>query len=252
MSVASAYRSEVRKLWTVRTTWVLTLIGWGLVVLTTATMLFGALIGEPFRGTDPEVAVAVEQIGSNAMIVLIVGLLAMTTEFRHGTIGRTLQIVPSRGRMLIAKLAAAVTYAIAFFITSLVLLAIVVGIAAAVRGVGISIGAETGAAAWQVPAALVLNAVLGVALGGVIRSQVVAISLTLIWLFVVENLLAALRPSVGRWMPFQALNSIFIAETTADAMGRQVLSPPVALTVFLGYVLAAAVAATVLLRVRDV
>ena len=248
----SAYRSELRKLWTVRTAWVLTLIGWALVLLTTATTLFSTMISEPFGGTDPEVATAIDQIGSNAMIVLIVALLAMTTEFRHGTIGRTLQIIPSRGRMLLAKLAAAVTYAMFFFVTSLVIAAVLLLLASVVRDVGLEVGPQTVTALWQGPAGLALNAVLGVAIGALVRSQVVAISVTLIWLFVVENLVAALRPGIGRWLPFQALNSVFIPESAADTAGMVLLSPLVALAVFLGYVVAAAVAAGVLLRTRDV
>jgi ABC-2 type transport system permease protein len=249
------YLAELRKLRTVRTTWVLTGIGWALVVLTSATALFSEALGPAFTGADQDIADAIAQIGGNAIIVLVVALLAMTTEFRHGTIGRTLQITPSRSRVLVAKLAAGVTYALAFFVTGLVIVVLLVGVAGLTRDVALAPGAATVRALWQGPVGLGLNAMLGVAVGALIRSQVVAITVTLVWLFVVENLVAALRPSIGRWLPFQALSSLFIPRDAlpagADA-GVTLLDPPVALAAFLGYVAAAAVAAGVLLRTRDV
>jgi ABC-2 type transport system permease protein len=250
-----AFRAELRKLWTVRTTLVLTLVGFGLVVLSSSVGLFSSIMGEAFTGTDEQVGDAIAQIGGSAMIVLIVALLAMTTEFRHGTIGRTLQITPSRTRMLAAKLAAGAAYALAYFVASLVLVVLLLMAAAAYHGVGLDPGPATVTALWQGPVGLVLNAVLGVAVGALIRSQVVAVSLTLVWLFVVENLFAALWPAVGRWLPFQALSSLFISRDALPAApesGVALLEPAVALAVFLGYVLAASLAAVVLLRTRDV
>jgi ABC-2 type transport system permease protein len=251
----NGYLAEVRKLWTVRTTWVLTLLGWGLVALSSSVTVFGTLVGPPFDGSDAQVGNAVDQVGGSAMIVLIVALLAMTTEFRHGTIGRTLQVEPSRTRMLLAKLAVGATYALAYFATSLLVVGAVLAIAAVVQGVPLSAGSATLTALWQGPVGLVLNAVLGVALGALIRSQVVAIALTLVWLFLVESLVAALLPDVARWLPFQALNALFTSpEAAAAAPGGAAafLDPAAGLAVFLGYVLAAAAGAVVLLRTRDV
>jgi ABC-2 type transport system permease protein len=251
----NALRAEIRKLWTVRTTWVITALGWGLVILVTSTALFSTLISDGFTGTDPEVAAAVEQLGSTAIIVLIVALLAMTTEFRYGTIGRTFQIVPGRTRVLLAKLGAGVTYALVYFLTSLLLVGLLLGLASVVHGVSLDLGPLTVAALWQAPVALVLNAVLGVAVGALVRSQVVAITAVLLWFFVAENIVATLAPAAGRWLPFQALNSLFIGDearqAAADA-GVALLSSPAALGLFLTYVAIASIAAITLLRTRDV
>jgi ABC-2 type transport system permease protein len=251
----NALRGELRKLWTVRTTWIITALGWGLVALTTATALFTTLITERFGGTDAEVAAAVEQLGSTAIIVLIVALLAMTTEFRHGTIGRTLQIVPSRTRVLLAKLGAGAAYALTYFVTSLAIVGVLLGLASVVYGVSLSVGTLTVAALWQAPVALLLNAVLGVAVGALLRSQVVAITVALLWFFVAENIIATLLPAAGRWLPFQALNSLFIGEEARQAAldaGVALLSTPAALSLFLAYVAAASIAAVTLMRTRDV
>lgn len=247
--------AEVRKLRTVRTTWVLTLLGWGLVALSTSVFLFVEEVGGRFDGTDGEVAAAVGQVGSNSVIILIVAILLVTTEFRHGTIGRTLQLTPSRTRVLAAKLAGGVLYALAFFVSGLVVVAVVVAIAGAVQDVPVDVGSETLRALWQGPVGLALSALLGVAVGALLRSQVVTITVMLVWLFIAETLVNGLAPGIGRWLPFQALNSLFVSEEMLAGMpeGRMLpLEPPVALLTFLAYVLVATVAAGVLLRTRDV
>lgn len=108
--------------------------------------------------------------------MLIVAVLAMTTEFRHRTIGRTLQLIPSRTRVLVLKLAAAVTYALLFFVSALILIGVILLIASAREGWSLAPGPETFTAAWHGLAGMALTACLGVAVGALIRSQVVAIT----------------------------------------------------------------------------
>lgn len=157
--------------------------------------------------------------------------------------------------MLLAKLGSGVAYALAYFVTALVLVALLLGLAAMVRGVALSVGPETVTALWQAPVALVLNAVLGVAVGALVRSQVAAITGVLIWYFVVEGIIATLAPAAGRWLPFQALNSLFLDQEAAQAAleaGVIVFTPLVALAVFLAYVATASASAVAMLRTRDV
>lgn len=249
--------SEVRKLTTVRTTWVLTGVGLALVALGTALFVFVEQFTGPFSGTDAEVAAAVDQIGSNAVIVLVVAILMVSTEFRHGTIGRTLQLVPSRTRVLASKVVTGALYGVLFFVLGLVVVAVVLVIGQLVKDASPDIGSETLTSLWQGPLGLLLNAILGVAIGALLRSQVVAITITLVWLFVVENLVNALLPEIARWLPFQVLNAVFLSDEVLENMPEGSmrvlpLDPPVALAVFLGYVAVAIVAAGILMRKRDV
>jgi ABC-2 type transport system permease protein len=46
-----------------------------------------------------------------------------------------------------------------------------------------------------------LYGVLGVGVGALVRNQVAAIVGALAWILVVENLVIALLPDVGRWLP---------------------------------------------------
>ena len=247
--------AEVRKLRTVRTTWVLTALGWALVVLSAVGFLFVEQVSGPFEGTDAEVAAVIDQIGGNSPIVLIVAILVVTTEFRHGTIGRTLQLTPSRTRMLTAKMVGGLLYAVAFFVTSLLIVGALVGVTAAAKDVPLDLGSDAVAALWQGPVGLGLTALFGVAIGALLRSQVVTITVTLVWLFVAETVINVMAPGIGRWLPFQVLNALFMSEESMAAApaGRFLpLDAPVALATFLAYVLVAVVAAGVLLRTRDV
>lgn len=243
--------AELRKLWTVRTTWAITVVGWGLVALSAGTLVLEDRVTGRFTGTDPQVAAAIEQIAANSVIVLVVAVLLVTTEFRHGTIGRTLQLEPSRTRVLAAKLGGGVVYGLAFFATGLVVVGLLL---LAAPGGGPALGEQALRTLWEGPAAFALTALLAVSVGALLRSQVLALTLALLWHFVLESAIALLLPDVGRWLPFQALDAVFVSDE-AMAAGQAPLTPldpPVALAVFLGYVVLIAVPAGLLLRHRDV
>jgi ABC-2 type transport system permease protein len=229
-------------------------------VLTAAGASFGLFATEltgPFTGSARQVADAVAAVGGAAVIALVVGILSVTTEFRHGTIGRTLQIAPSRAQVLIAKLAAGVGYALVLLVLTLALVGVMLAVAVGVNDVELTWGAEVTRALWQAPVGYALNAMLGVAVGALLRSQVVAITVTLVWMFVVEALAVFLVPSVARFLPFAALEALFV-DTSGAAMQADMgmtyapLEPGVALAVFLGYVVTACVAAGVHLTRGDV
>lgn len=246
--------AEIRKLTSVRSTWILTLIGWALVAISALAVVFGAF-GDEFTGTTAQVADAVASAGGNTIIVLVVGLLSVTTEFRHGTIGRTLQLTPSRTRVLLAKLVSGSVYAVVFFLGALAVVLLVLLIGMVVRDTGLAFGAPVFEVGWQALVGAVLTAVLGVGFGALVRAQVVAIVVALVWIFIVENLFAALLPQVGRWLPFQALNNLFVPEAAVGQMPDGAFVPLAGLTallVFTAWVLAFTVSAGVLLRYRDV
>jgi ABC-2 type transport system permease protein len=243
--------AELRKLTSVRTTWTITGVGLVLVAAGAGFFLFEEEFSGPFEGTDGQLAAAIDQIGGMSPIVLVIGLLAMTTEFRHGTIGRTLQFTPSRTTVVGAKLAIGTAYGVLFFVLGLVVVTLLV----AVTGQVPTVGGETLASLWQGPVGLALTAMFGVALGALLRNQVVAVAVALIYLFIGETLVNQFFPEVARWMPFQALNAVFLSEESMAGMPEGMLAPLepiVGLAVFVGYVLAFSVAAIVLMRERDV
>ncbi|MCC5947912.1 MAG: ABC transporter permease [Nitriliruptoraceae bacterium] len=243
--------SERRKLTSVVTTWVLTGAGLLFGIAGAALFLFESEFSGEYLGTDAQLAATIDQVASASPLVLVVALLLVTTEFRHGTMGRTLQLNPSRTTMLLSKMAVSALYAVVFSVLGV---ALVLALALA-TGESMTWGEASFEALWQVPLGLVLTSVLGVAIGALLRSQVVAVALSLVWVLLVENLFFQFLPEVGRWLPFQALQAMFLSDEVMQGMppGMPVpLDPLVGLSVFVGYVAVTSVAAVALLRFRDI
>jgi ABC-2 type transport system permease protein len=118
---------------------------------------------------------------------LVLGILAITSEFRHGTITPSLLVTPDRVRIVLAKLGASVLIGLALgLVTSVLVFLIVKGIGGA-RDLDTSgdagaiiIGTTVGTGLW---------AALGLGVGAILRNQVGAIVGSLVYLFVLENLL---------------------------------------------------------------
>ncbi len=128
------------------------------------------------------------------VIVLVMAALAVTTEYRFGTIRTTFQAVPRRPVALVGK---AVVVATAAGVVGLV--------ASTLAWVGgaVLLGAPlvpATAADWRVVggtgAVFALGAVIAVAVGILVRQTAGAVALLLIWVLVVESLLGIV-PDVG-------------------------------------------------------
>ena len=104
-------RSELRKMATTRT-------NLGLLVGLVALILFGVIAGS--FGSEADLSLAENQrelIGNGtfaAVFAALIGVMAMTSEFRHGTICATFVFTPARTRVVAAKVVASVIVGIGF------------------------------------------------------------------------------------------------------------------------------------------
>jgi ABC-2 type transport system permease protein len=141
--------------------------------------------------------------GFAQVFALVLGILVVTSEFRHGTITPSLLVVPDRVRLMLAKLGASLA-------TGLVLGLVATGLAAAIGAAILNTrGIDTGLTGSQVTKMIVggtiataLYAALGVGVGALVRNQVGAVIGTLVYLFVLENLLQivkALRDPLAKY-----------------------------------------------------
>jgi ABC-2 type transport system permease protein len=219
-------RSELLKLRTTRTTALLLL---GAVGLT----LFAACV----EGISPSInKLAHEQtqrelfsaVTSGVLFATFAGLLAVTSEFRYGTIRPTLLVEPRRRVVLAAKLCAAafagiviaaVTAAVAFA-GGLTLLA--------VRGVDYTVsGPHTLELVLGSIATATLSAVIGAMVGTLIRNQSSAILALVVYAFVVDAVLFAAVPSAGRFLPGKAGDALLgrpVDDLLAPGAGALVLT----------------------------
>jgi len=249
--MSRAIASELLKLRTTRT----------FFALAAAAVLLGGLIAGllaafvPFEsdGGQPPGEDLIGLAAFAPLFALVLGLLAVTTELRHGTITPTLLAVPSRTRLVAAKLTA---HLIAGFLLGLAAIALDLAL---VEGLLTARGIESGttlgeAASWTagVAAAAALAAALGVGVGALVRNQVGAIVGVLAWLLIAEPLLAIvprLEQPIARFGIGGLLDG---ADGMAIEGGADVLAQLPATLVLAGYVAAAALAGAALLRRRDV
>ncbi|HEX5898914.1 MAG TPA: ABC transporter permease [Solirubrobacteraceae bacterium] len=132
--------------------------------------------------------------GFAQVFALVLGILSVTSEFRFGTITPSLLLVPDRVRLTVAKLGASLA-------TGLALGLVATGGAAAIGAAILNVrGIDTGLSGSEATKMIVggtiataLYAALGVGVGAIVRNQVGAVVGTLVYLFVLENLLQIIK-----------------------------------------------------------
>lgn len=184
--------------------------------------------------------------GAGAILVLVLGIVISTAEYRHGTAADTFLTTPRRHRVLTAKLAVSAAIGLA--------------VGAAIAGAGLGLAAllyDTKGASFPLDDADVwltlagvlaytsLFAVVGVAFGSMIRNQSLAIGAALAWFGVAEHTLINLMPALGKWFPFAA------GEAVVRAPLDDLLSPAAGIVVLAVYAIAIAAAGVRVAATRD-
>jgi len=199
--------AELLKLRSTRTTLGLVLGMFALLLLTT---LLTGLLTPTDELAHPENQRDLLGLGGIAtLFTALTGLLLVTSEFRFGTIRSTVLVTPRRSRVVLGKVAAAGLAGLAIG-GAAVLLAFAIGYLC-LSGRDVPIALDGGQKAQLVLGLLLATAlwgVIGVGLGAIVRNQVGSVIGLLAWVFVVENLLFGLVPSVGRLVPSQAVNAL--------------------------------------------
>lgn len=205
-----ALKSEIRKVLTIRSTYIIT----GLAVLFAAGINFYVAA---FQTTDPIAADALRTnviMGTTsgvAIFVAIVALLLVTHEYRHNTIYYTLTAARSRSQVLLAKLAVLTIYALKF--TAIVLF---VSIGAAL--IGWKVGGHELTPQTIDWANVLLRCVFYVwalgmfaaIIGFLVRNQVGAIATYFIGVNTVEGLLTLVLKGDAIYLPFTALGNVLL------------------------------------------
>ncbi len=242
------FRAELLKLSTTRTARGLLAAALALtLLLAVATLLTAGAEGNAQLGSAGNLRNVIGGSGLASALVLVLGILGMAGEFRHGTVTGTFLATPDRGRVVAAKLAA---YALAG--VGLALATALAGLAVtlpwlAVKGVGIDLlDLEVGRALAGTLLVGALYGTAGVAVGALVRNQVAAVVVTLAWTqFVEAGFVGSVFPKVARWLPMGAAAAI------TDPGGR-FLSMWAGALLFAGYVLLLATAGTRFVVRRDV
>jgi ABC-type transport system involved in multi-copper enzyme maturation permease subunit len=240
--------AELLKLRTTRMIYGLALAALALVPLSVigAITAAGRSGGGPALSTGEGIRHVMSAGSSGALTVLIIGILIMAGEFRHGTVTSTFLVSPKRGRVVGAKIVAAglVGTVIALASAALTLAISVPWLAS--KHIHLQIlSHNVGMVLLGGIAATTIYAAVGVGVGSLIRNQMAAVVVALAWVLVVEALLVGFVPEIGRWTPGGAAAAL-------QSVGGGLLPMWAGALLFTGYGLLFAAGGTRFIMRRDV
>jgi hypothetical protein len=197
--MATLVRTELLAMRTIRTTWALVLAA---AVLTTALavnpVIDAGKAGAASIGTAGVLLAVVGAAGPGRLVVLLLGVLGVTGDFRHGTATARFLQTPRRARVLVAK---GLATALAAAAVAVVDLAIVVTVGLATGAVQPALlNADIVLHALGLLLAYPLYGLLGAGVGALITYQPVAVLLPLTWLTFLEPRVVHFLPGpVASW-----------------------------------------------------
>jgi ABC-type transport system involved in multi-copper enzyme maturation permease subunit len=236
-------KSELRKVIYARANWGILIAGIAISVVSVVTTPFiyeAAQLGPAFGvntvdGVDGVFANAI----SGYIFVIILGIMLMAGEYRHGTAAATFLTSPKREFVLFAKLGvAALVGALFMLITAwLSILAGVITLASFEEAVSPSSDLFLNLTLAALVSGVVFG-VIGVSVGALLKNQMLAIVFALIYLFVIDPLLLVLFSDVGKFLPGGLITGMLAIDVQAPEFGfdtSSYLQPIPAMLLLLGY-----------------
>jgi ABC-2 type transport system permease protein len=216
--MSALVRTELLALRTIR-------MPWALVV--TAVVITGALAidpvvdagkaGAPSIGTAGALLAVLGSVGRGSLVVLVLGVLAVTAEFRHGTASATFLGTAQRPRVLVAKGAAVMLVGMAVAVANLAV-ASTVGLAAGAVQPSL-LNPDIVLRVLGLLLAYPLYGLFGVGVAALIVYQPVAVLLPLAWVLYLEEFALHLLPhAIGPWSAGGALAALSNAGDFTDVL----------------------------------
>lgn len=207
-------RSEMRKVITTKLWWGMLLGSMAFAALSVvAQIATNGLTGNPAAPlTDPATQRAIlSSAVSGYVFSAVVGIILITTEFRHFTSRPTFLIEPHRGRVVAAKLVVAAAVGLLYGVACVAVAVAITVPWLAAKGVAVG-WTGNGLVTVMVGAlgVVAIFAIVGVGVGVLVRSQVAAVIITLAYLFVAEPLVSVIPviKETYRYLPGAAGNAL--------------------------------------------
>jgi ABC-2 type transport system permease protein len=200
-------RSELLKIRTTQV-WFWLLLA---AIAVTALLVIGQLASSGGVENSSDVFDLFTASGTAYVVVFVLGVLGVTTEYRYQTITPTVLATPSRWALVTAKM---IVYALLGALFALVCVIVQVAIALpwlASKHIDITSQSHLPRALFGVFLVVALFGIVGLGFGALIRNQIVAVSVGVIFLVVLQNILPAI-PGVKYAYPYTpggAVNGIF-------------------------------------------
>ncbi|MGX7679346.1 hypothetical protein ACSMXN_10660 [Jatrophihabitans sp. DSM 45814] len=207
-------------------------------------------LGEPIRYYD-----IFTQSGGAAIALLVIGILGLTTEFRHQTITPTLLATPNRWALLVGKALSYVLFSLFYAV-----ICVIVNFAIAIpwldaKNIPLEFGHGVVGGVIKAFLSLVLTALFGLGLGALIKNQAAALVIGILYFAIISNLLGAI-PGVRKVYPFEPGGAISAFTSNGHVQGTpsdvHLLAPLAGGLVFLVWALVLLVAGGYLSLNRDI
>lgn len=237
-------RVELLKLRTTRL-WIVLL---GVIVALLALIIVAVLASTP--GQDPQ-ANALHQLktvadvrtlldigGLAGTMALVLGATMTTSEYRYGTAGVTYLATPRRPRVVTAKMLAAAPVGALFGLVGGTVPVLVALVWFAAKGRTVPMDHTIPLEILQIGLQALFGAVIGVAVGAVLRNQVAAIVGLLVWVLAVETIVSGLIPVTAKWFPFNGAAGAFSSQASDRLFARPEAGLLMAAYVVLGWAVA--------------
>jgi ABC-2 family transporter len=155
---------------------------------------------------------------SGGVLMIVVGIFAIAGEFRFSTITSTFLITPERRSVIGAKLAAVSLVGIGVAIVSAILTLAIALPWLSTRHVDLgSHVSDIVVVLLGATASTAIGGLVGVGIGSVLTNQTLAVTATLVWIFVLETMLTSFASGVGKWLPGAAASAMSGVAAPGDA-----------------------------------
>ena len=250
-------KAEFRKVMTTK-------LWWGMLIGAVAFSALGVVAqiasngaaGAPSRplGSAETQRAIVSSASSGYLFSIIVGIILVSTEFRHFTSRPTFLIEPRRGRVVISKLLVAGVVGVAYGLACAAITVAIMVPWLTAKGVAIDWGNnDLLLLLLRVVAVIAIYAVVGVGVGVLIRNQISAVIGALAYLLVLEGLISIIPvvKDVYKFLPGAAANALIAAGSTRRG-GVDLLDPLQGGLLLLAWGLAFTVSGYIITLRRDI
>jgi len=187
-----------------------------------------------------------------SVFVLIIGIIGMTGEYRHMTITATFLASPRRAPVMLAKAIAYAVIGALFGIINFVVSITLATITLAGKEHAAIVPSESLQTLGGVILGFAIYAILGVAVGSLIRNQVAALIIALVFVFLIQPLLSAFVDWTAAWLPGGALDSVMNLTYRQGEATSGLLAPWAGGLLLIGYAVVLGAIASITTLKRDI
>lgn len=180
------------------------------------------------------------------LFATLFGAILTTSEFRHGSIGRSLFIARRLERLMAAKSVAAVAGGALFGLLGAGSAVATTAVYLSARGQHLVLDQESILIVIGVFAVCVLSSLWGMLIGWIVRAQMPTLIGIMAWTLIAESAVVSLAPGVGRFLPGGAQASIY-----RDFANGDPVATPYGYLLFAAWIGLAAFGSVALVRRRD-